>query len=84
MHEHVAACWGEDVWNEAKSLDLDPAKDIVKRFKTMKNVRLTEMFAWAPGSKETYSLTPPSREAIRYVTFNLFTCTLLAEPVAER
>ena len=71
MREHVAACWGEDVWNEAKSLDLDPAKDIVKRFKTMKNVRLTEMFARAPGSKETYSLTPPSHEAIRYVTFNL-------------
>ena len=67
MREHVAACWGEDVWNEAKNLDLDPAKDVVKKFKTMKNVKLTEMFARAPGSKETYSLSPPSREAIRYV-----------------
>ncbi len=70
MREHVAACWGKDVWNEAKSLDLDPAKDVVKNFKTMKNVRLTEMFAQAPGSKETFSLSPPSREAIWYV-FNL-------------
>jgi hypothetical protein len=67
MHEHVAACWIEDVWNEAKNLDLDPVKDVVKKFKTMKNVKLPEMFAQAPGSNETYSLSPPSREAIWYV-----------------
>lgn len=67
MRDHVPQCWGEDVWNEAKDLQLDPVKDIVKKFKTMKNVKLTKMFARVPGSKETYSLTPPSREEIRFV-----------------
>ena len=71
MHEHVAACWGEDVWNEAKNFDLAPAKDVIKKFKTMKNVKLTEMFAWTPSSKETYSLSPLSREAIQYVLTQL-------------
>lgn len=66
MRDHIPVCWGEDVWNEAKNLDLDPAKDVVKKFKTLKNVKLTEMFSRVPGSKETYSLAPPSREEIRY------------------
>ena len=67
MCDHIPLCWGEDIWNEAKNLDLDPAKDVIKKFKGMKNVQLTEMFARVPGSKETYSTTPPSREEIRYV-----------------
>jgi hypothetical protein len=71
MRDHIPHCWGEDVWNEAKDLNLDPAKNIVKNFKTMKNVKLTEMFARVPGSKETYSLAPPSREEIRYGVFHL-------------
>ena len=71
MRDHIRVCWGEDVWNEAKDLDLDPAKDVVKKFKTLKNVKLTEMFSRVPGSKETYSLIPPSREEIRYGHFRL-------------
>ena len=71
MRDHIPHCWGEDVWNEAKDLDLDPAKNVVKNFKTMKNVKLKEMFARVPGSKETYSLAPPSREEIRYSVFQL-------------
>jgi len=67
MCDHIPVCWGKDVWNEAKNLELDPAKDVVKKFKTMKNIKLTEMFARIPGSKETYSLTPPSCEEIWFV-----------------
>jgi len=67
MRDHVRLCWGEDVWKEAKDLELDPAKEVVRKFKTMKNVKLTEMFARVPGSKETYSISPPSREEIRLV-----------------
>ncbi len=66
MREHIPLCWGEDVWNDAKNLELEPAKDVIKKFKTMKNVKLTEMLKRVPGSKETYSLLPPSREEIRY------------------
>jgi len=65
MREHVPQCWGEDVWLQAKDLELDPAKDVVRKFKTTRNAKLTEMFARVPGSKETYSLSPPSREEIR-------------------
>lgn len=68
MRDHIPGCWGEDVWNEAKNLNLDPAKDVVKKFKTMKNVKLTEMFARVSGSKESFSLAPPSREEIRYAS----------------
>jgi len=64
MRDHIPQCWGEDVWNEAKNLELDRAKDVVGKFKKMKNVKLTEMLARVPGSKETYSLSPPSREQI--------------------
>jgi len=60
MREHIPLCWGEDVWNDAKNLELKPAKDVIKKFKTMKNVKLTEMLKRVPGSKETYSLSPPS------------------------
>jgi len=34
----------------------------------MKNVKLTEMLSRLPGSKETFSLLPPSHEEIRYVS----------------
>jgi hypothetical protein len=71
MRNHIPQCWGEDVWLEAKNLELDPAKEVVKKFKTMKNVKLTEMFARVPGSKETFSLSPPSREEIRYIAYAL-------------
>lgn len=67
MRDHIPQCWGENVWNEAKILELDRAKDVVGKFKKMKNVKLTEMLARVPGSKETYSLSPPSREQIRLV-----------------
>jgi hypothetical protein len=77
MREHVPVCWGEDIWNEAKNLDLDPAKEVISKFKGMKNVKLTEMFTRVPGSKETYSLTPPSREEIRYVTMQVSVTLLL-------
>ena len=90
MRDHIPVCWSEDVWIEAKNLELDPAKDVVKKFKTMKNVKLTEMFARIPGSKEKYSLSPPSREEIRYVMFclcyppaNLFTSVTVACWVSE-
>jgi len=66
MRDHILVCWGEDVWNEAKNLDLDPAKHVVKKFKTLKNVKLTKMFSRVPGSKETYSLRPPSCEEIQF------------------
>ena len=65
MRDHIPQCWSEDVWLQAKDLELDPAKDVIRKFKTMKNVKLTKMFARVPGSKETYSLTPPSCEEIR-------------------
>jgi len=64
MRDHIPQCWGEDVWNEAKNLELDRAKHVVGKFKKMKNVKLTEMLARIPGSKETYSLSPPSHEQI--------------------
>jgi hypothetical protein len=66
MRDHVPQCWGEDIWNNAKDLKLDPAKEIIRKSRTMKNVKLTEMLARLPGSKETFSLSPPSREEIRY------------------
>lgn len=65
MHEHIASCWGEDVWNHVKDVKLDAAKDIVKKAKTLKNSKLTKMFAQAPNSKETFSLTSPTKEGIR-------------------
>jgi hypothetical protein len=71
MRDHVGVCWGEDVWNEAKSLELESAKEVVKNFKTLKNVKLTEIFARIPGSKETFSLKPPSREEIQFDLFKL-------------
>lgn len=64
MHEHISACWGGDVWNEAKNLELNPAKDVINKIKNLKNVKLTKIFARVPGSKETYSLAPPSCEEI--------------------
>ena len=67
MHDHIPLCWDKDIWNEAKNLDLDPAKDVIKKFKYMKNVKLTEMFVCVPGSKETYSTTPPLCEEIWYI-----------------
>lgn len=66
MWDHVPWCWGEDIWNKAKDLKLGPAKEIIGKAKVMKNVQLTEMFARAPNSKETFSLRPPTREQIRY------------------
>jgi hypothetical protein len=81
MRDHIPVCWGEEVWNEAKTMELDPAKDVVKKFKTMKNVKLTEMFARIPGSKETYLLSPPSHEEIQYDSSCLL-CSL-ANPVAS-
>jgi hypothetical protein len=77
MREHVPVCWGEDIWNEVKNLDLDPAKDVITKFKGMKNVKLTEMFTRVPGSKETFSLTPPLCEEIRYVTMQVSVPLLL-------
>ena len=68
MRDHIPGCWGEDVWNEAKNLNLDPAKDVVKKFKTMKNVKLTKMFVRVSGSKESFSLAPASREEIWYAS----------------
>jgi len=65
MCKHISACWDEDVWNEAKNLELNPAKEVVNKIKNLKNVKLTEIFARVPGLKETYSLAPPSREEIR-------------------
>lgn len=65
MREHISGYWGEDVWNEAKNLELDPAKDVINKIKNLKNVKLTEIFARVPGSKETYSLAPLSHEEIR-------------------
>ena len=67
MRDHIPQCWGEDIWNNAKDLELDPAKDIIRKSRTMKNIKLTEMLARLPGSKETFSLSPPSREEIRSV-----------------
>jgi hypothetical protein len=65
MCDHVPQCWGKDsMWNEAKDLELDRAKDIIRKFKKMKNVKLTDMLA-IPGSKEMYSLSPPSHEEIQ-------------------
>jgi hypothetical protein len=78
MRDHIPQCWGEDVWLEAKNLELDPAKEVVKKFKTMKNVKLTEMFARVPGSKETFSLSPPSREEIRYAYSSLLLVLLIS------
>jgi len=45
MWEHIPQCWGEDVWLQAKDLELDPAKDVVRKFKMMRNAKLTKMFA---------------------------------------
>jgi hypothetical protein len=67
MRDHISQCWGEDIWNNAKGLELEPAKEIVRKSMVMKNVKLTEMLARLPGSKETFSLLPPSREEIRLV-----------------
>ncbi len=69
MCKHISACWDEDVWNEAKNLELNPAKEVVNKIKNLKNVKLTEIFARVPGLKETYSLAPPSREEIRWVFY---------------
>ena len=66
MCDHVPQCWGEDIWNNAKDLELDPAKEIIRKSRTMKNIKLTEMLARLPSSKETFSLSPPSREEIWY------------------
>ncbi len=67
MRDHIPQCWGEDVWNNAKDLELDPAKELIRKSRVMKNVKLTEMLGRLPGSKETFSLSPPSREEIQYV-----------------
>lgn len=90
MREHIPLCWGEDVWNDAKNLELEPAKDVIKKYKTMKSVKLTEMLKRVPGSKETYSLTPPSREEIRYsiicrsyVVANIIVSVTIARWVSE-
>jgi hypothetical protein len=68
MCDHIPQCWGEDIWNNAKDLELDPAKEIIRKSRVMKNVKLTEMLGRLPGSKETFSLSPPSREEIWYVS----------------
>jgi hypothetical protein len=65
MRDHIPQCWGEDIWNNAKDLELEPAKEIIRKSRTMKNVKLTEMLGRLPGSKETFSLSPPSREETR-------------------
>jgi len=65
MRDHIPQCWGEDVWNEPKDLELNRAKDVVRKFKKMRNVKLTEMLARIPGSKEMYSISPPSCEEIQ-------------------
>jgi len=77
MCNHIPVCWGEDVWNEAKNLDLNPAKYVVKKFKTLKNVKLTKNFSRVPGSKETYLLKPPSCDEIQYDHFKLLSFLLI-------
>jgi hypothetical protein len=71
MRDHISGCWGKDLWNEAKNLELESAREVIKNCKTLKNVKLTEIFARVPGSKETFSLKPPSQEEIRFDIFNL-------------
>jgi len=71
MCDHIARCWSEDLWNEAKNLQLEPAKEVIKNCNTSKNVKLTEIFARVPGLKETFSLKPPSWEEIQFDIFNL-------------
>ena len=71
MCDHIARCWSEDLWNEAKNLQLEPAKEVIKNCNTLKNVKLTEIFARVPGLKETFSLKPPSWEEIQFDIFNL-------------
>src|SRR6266705_31298 len=46
----------------------------------MKNVKLTEMLARLPRSKETFSLSPPSREEIQYVPNLPLLCLLTSFP----
>src|SRR5258705_5152355 len=71
MHDHIARCWSEDLWNETKNLELEPAKEVIKNCKILKNVKLTEIFVRIPGSKEIFSLKPSSQEEIRFDNFNL-------------
>lgn len=80
MRDHIPQCWGEEIWNNAKDLELDPAKEIIHKSRTMKNVKLTEMLARLPGSKETFLLSPPSREEIRYVPNLPLLCLLTSFP----
>lgn len=71
MRKHIPQCWGEETWYQAKDLELDPAREIIQKSRTMKNIKLTEMMARLPGSKETFSLSPPSCEEIWCVKFTL-------------
>jgi len=80
MRNHIPQCWGAEIWNNAKDLELDPAKEIIRKSRTMKNVKLTKMLARLPESKETFSLSPPSREEIRYVPNLLLLCLLTSFP----
>ena len=82
MCNHVPQCWGEDIWNNAKDLKLDPAKEIIQKSRTMKNIKLTEMLARLPGSKETFSLSPPSHEEIWY--YENWPPNLLANITSQR
>ena len=63
-----------------EQLELDPAKEIIRKSRTMKNVKLTEMLARLPGSKETFLLSLPSHKEIRYVPNLPLLCLLTSFP----
>jgi len=68
MCDHIPQCWSEDIWNNTKDLELDPAKELIRKSRVMKNVKLTEMLSRLLGFKETFSLLPPSCKEIQYVS----------------
>ena len=40
MCDHILQYWSEEIWNNTKDLELDPAKEIIQKSRTMKNVKL--------------------------------------------
>lgn len=65
LTDHISNCWGDEIWSHTKGMKAKAAKEIVEKCKKNKNAKLTDMFSRVPGSKETFSLAPPSWESVR-------------------
>jgi hypothetical protein len=80
MRDHILQCWGEDIWNNAKDLKLEPAKEIIRKSRTMKNIKLTEMLTRLPSLKGTFSLSLPLMKKYDMCQIYLLLCLLTSLP----